>query len=1596
MAGVLAGWDVHSLPGGTNNFGTSPLAATTTDPNVTVGGLTRGTGVGTTGGSGAARAWGGNDWLSASEAAAISAGDYGTFTVTASGGHSVSISSISHFDYRRSATGAASGELQYQIGGGAFVDAASLAYPVNTSTGGSISAIDLSGVAALQNVPAGTTITFRIVNWGGSNTTGTWYIWDLAGTAANDFEVSGTVGVGGSPVNGACGSANGGSFTSAPTTNLCSVGTPSSVTGSGPWNWTCAGSNGGTTASCSASLKVAGQPFTIFHMNDTHARITPHDWVIAQHGTAPDTFERVGGAAYLAGEMMSLVNGNPTALVLDGGDISEGNPIGDMNCTSQAGQTQPTCQNNGFGNGGMTAFYSLLHQKLAAIGGTRGTRGIDALVVGNHDVRDISYITNMEQMHATGVPVISVNVRDISTHQPHFAATTTVTVNGVKIGIVGYTTSSAAVGASLASTLEVVDCQWTGASNGCNIADYVNDLRNNQGCDVVILLTHDGHSDLVDPSTPVIADTVAAKVPEIAITGHWHTWAESVWQPAQLNYKTTFMESSSYMKYIGELNVAADGTYVSSVQHVLRNADITPDPDVAALVQGMIDQFNAAHPTLHVDGVIGYSNDNLLLDNRMKWWSADEYPWDGNNSAGQWITDGMKWKCDHIAWPSGGGCDLAIEAGGGVRSDIPAGPMTYIQAYETYPWADDTYVRVKMTGQDIINFLNATNLDTGFSGQMDVTAFDGIITSVLMNGQPIGLSTVYKVAVNNYMIDHPPSGYVWPGTIAAEADPSGILVRDSLIEFMQQAHNTQQTAYSVGGDRYHFNGKYAGGFRAVVTMMNDHDSEPQFDDAFIRLLSANDETLSRRGSPQVPTSILNADGSVNGSNRLAEQELYRSFLGFKTGALMPGDIIQVWGKSSFFGGDPEFVDQEGVYGNAQEFLVLGHDPTLAQAVYMPSIGAFFGNSNYKNHYVHFLATRTGASTVVDQHGTPLTVMDRTGFASASLPGTNGQTLDISGVVTMESFGYRFRSDTQAVTSTTLPASSEAASHVDMQPVSTIAPSINLTATAAVSAAAFTLEPVADAQVASGNPNSNSGTTTNLFLQGTTATGTFGIERDWLKFDVSGIPAGTTITGATLQLYNWKSTGPSMPAEVHAVSTDSWTETGITYNNQPVLGAVLDTQTLVSGVTNKYYSWNVASFVQGELNGDKTVSLMVKAVDENQAGGPSYGFDAKEFTGTHPLLVVTTSANASSVASLSYFYRYSADDQTNWTAWTATGASLSATPYNQTFNFPNGPGYYEFYSVATDNLGHSEPTPAFAQASVHFQVATGTAQTITFGSLPSTPVGSTFSLAATASSALPVSYSSLTSTVCSVSGNQVTTLSIGTCNIAADQAGNVGVWLAAGTVTRNFQITGLSQTISFDTFPPLVQGGTAQLGATATSGLTVTFSSQTASVCTVSGTVVTALQLGTCTIAADQAGNSFWLAATTVTRSVTVNTAGAGGGTQPQTITFDAIPDRGLFDGSFAASATASSGLTVTFASQTTNVCRVNGRTIVPVASGVCTLVASQVGDATYAAAQNVGRSFNVTQPDGSQATDAPLPLWAVVLLALGMIGIVYRRRGGLT
>jgi len=81
----------------------------------------------------------------------------------------------------------------------------------------------------------------------------------------------------------------------------------------------------------------------------------------------------------------------------------------------------------------------------------------------------------------------------------------------------------------------------------------------------------------------------------------------------------------------------------------------------------------------------------------------------------------------------------------------------------------------------------------------------------------------------------------------------------------------------------------------------------------------------------------------------------------------------------------------------------------------------------------------------------------------------------------------------------------------------------------------------------------------------------------------------------------------------------------------------------------------------------------------------------------------------------------------------------------------------------------------------------------------------------------------------------------------------------------------TQTITFNNPGPQSFGTSPTLSATSDSGLTPTFTSSTPGVCTITSLgALTFVSAGTCTINADQAGNSSYLAATQVSRSFTVN------------------------------------------------------------------------------------------------------------------------------
>jgi exo-beta-1,3-glucanase (GH17 family) len=162
---------------------------------------------------------------------------------------------------------------------------------------------------------------------------------------------------------------------------------------------------------------------------------------------------------------------------------------------------------------------------------------------------------------------------------------------------------------------------------------------------------------------------------------------------------------------------------------------------------------------------------------------------------------------------------------------------------------------------------------------------------------------------------------------------------------------------------------------------------------------------------------------------------------------------------------------------------------------------------------------------------------------------------------------------------------------------------------------------------------------------------------------------------------------------------------------------------------------------------------------------------------------------------------------------------------------------------------------------------------------------------------------------------------------------------------------LSQTISFGALTNQPTGTAPfSLSASATSGLPVGFTASTTSVCTVLGTVLTLVGPGSCSVTAIQPGGRAYQPAPSITQTFVVG---------PQTITFGSLITRTYGDGPLTLTATASSGLTVSFASTTNPVCTVSGTTLTIVAAGTCSITATQAGNSTYNAASPVSQSFTV-------------------------------------
>jgi hypothetical protein len=151
-----------------------------------------------------------------------------------------------------------------------------------------------------------------------------------------------------------------------------------------------------------------------------------------------------------------------------------------------------------------------------------------------------------------------------------------------------------------------------------------------------------------------------------------------------------------------------------------------------------------------------------------------------------------------------------------------------------------------------------------------------------------------------------------------------------------------------------------------------------------------------------------------------------------------------------------------------------------------------------------------------------------------------------------------------------------------------------------------ITPLGDAYTNGADPTTNYGAATLLDVDGAT-------EIAYIRFPLSSIPSGATVSSATLKLYvNSVTTAGSF--NVDYVS-GSWTESKITYDVAPALGnAIVSSVPLTTASKNQYILIDVTSAVQAWLSGSETNDGIALVAN----GTFNASFDSKENTGTsHP-------------------------------------------------------------------------------------------------------------------------------------------------------------------------------------------------------------------------------------------------------------------------------------------------------------------------------------------------------------------------------------------
>lgn len=145
----------------------------------------------------------------------------------------------------------------------------------------------------------------------------------------------------------------------------------------------------------------------------------------------------------------------------------------------------------------------------------------------------------------------------------------------------------------------------------------------------------------------------------------------------------------------------------------------------------------------------------------------------------------------------------------------------------------------------------------------------------------------------------------------------------------------------------------------------------------------------------------------------------------------------------------------------------------------------------------------------------------------------------------------------------------------------------------------------DAYIDNRLPNSNFGSIEDFMAAAWTNSGTETIVRSLVKFDLSSIPTNAVVNSASLTLYAYNSVGNQTHSTLSGSNaaliqkiTDSWSESTVTWNNQPTTSAINQLTLAASTSTNQNYTINVTAHVQDMVaNPSTNFGFMLKLITE---------------------------------------------------------------------------------------------------------------------------------------------------------------------------------------------------------------------------------------------------------------------------------------------------------------------------------------------------------------------------------------------------------------